>query len=439
MDINQICFKYLVFSPVVFLRRERVFHFLRQLNQSQWASKQELKTIQEDRLTNVIRHIDLPRLSKGSSFLIKDLNSLPFITKSDLQNLSLKLAGNSVRGRLTKKTTSGSTGQPVTVWKTPDAMAQDRAANWRGYGWAGVQIGDRQGRFWGVPITEKDRIRAKIIDFITNRRRYSAFSFTDKDMEEYTARLNHFKPRYLYGYVSMLAAYAEFLKSTEKRLNFELSAVICTSEVLTSYHRQLFQDVFGARVYNEYGCGEFGTIAHECEKGSMHINAENMIVEILNGDAPCAPGELGEVVITELNNMAMPLIRYRVGDFASLSAGDCECGRSLPVLGNVVGRAYDMVYNREGKMFHGEFFMYMFEEIKRKGLGVGAFQVIQENYENFTIKIQTENGYGAEAEQLIKDRVQHAYGDYAKINFLRVDKIEREKSGKMRLVVGFRG
>jgi phenylacetate-CoA ligase len=255
-------------------------------------------------------------------------------------------------------------------------------------------------------------------------------------MQDYTRLLNRFKPRYLYGYVSMLAAYAEFLQSTGTGLKFDLQAVVTTSEVLTPSHRQLFREVFRTNVYNEYGCGELGTIAHECEKGRMHINAENLVVEILDGERPCVAGEIGELVMTDLNNEGMPLIRYRLGDFGSFSETPCECGRGLPVIRDIVGRAYDLVYNREGKIFHGEFFMYIFEEAKKKGLGVRAFQVVQEDYDNFNIKIQPHNGYGRDTEQLIKDRIWQGYGRSAKINFTMVDEITREKSGKMRLIVG---
>ena len=95
----------------------------------------------------------------------------------------------------------------------------------------------------------------------------------------------------------------------------------------------------------------------------MHVSAENMIVEILNGDKSCKTGERGEVVVTELKNYVMPLIRYRTGDYASFSDKPCECRRTLPVICNLMGRAYDTIKNRSGKFFHGELMMYIFEEV----------------------------------------------------------------------------
>ncbi|NOT55530.1 MAG: phenylacetate--CoA ligase family protein, partial [Deltaproteobacteria bacterium] len=365
-------------------------------------ARHELEILQARKLQTLLTYVtseipfyrdSLKNVSSESSFTLADLTAFPFVSKADLQTCPEKFRAERQQGRMSRKTTGGSTGQAVTIWKTADSIAQEAAANWRGFSWAGVEIGDRQGRFWGIPFDRRERWRAKLIDFVNNRKRCSAFSFSENDMEKYTHLLNRFKPDYFYGYVSMLAAYAEFLRGARVKLNFQLKAVIATSEVLTTYHRRLLQEVFNTRVYNEYGCGELGTIAHECEKGSLHVNTENMIVEIVNGVSPCGPNELGEVVVTELNNLAMPLVRYRLGDFAKFSPQPCPCGRNLPIIKEVAGRAYDMVYDSGGKIFHGEFFMYIFEEVKKKRLGVKAFQVVQKDFDHFIIKIHPDSGY----------------------------------------------
>jgi phenylacetate-CoA ligase len=446
MDFNHLFFKYGVYYPIVYLRGEHVRRHQEELSATQWSPAERIESLQNDKLAALLSAaaIHVPyyrdRASRAAAVAperaTQALDSLPFLRKTDIQQAGTRLLHDGHRGPRSVKTTGGSTGQAVTLWKSRDATAREMAAAWRGYGWASIDIGHRQARFWGVPLTAPQRLRARVIDLIGNRRRCSAFAFSDADLARYTRVLNRFKPHYFYGYVSMLDRYAAFLEQSRMRLEFKPRAIITTSEVLTPTHRLHLNQVFDCRVYNEYGCGELGTIAHECEHGALHVNAENLLVEVYDGERRCAPGEIGEIVVTELNNHLMPLIRYRLGDFGALSAASCRCGRALPVLENVAGRAYDLVYNREGRMFHGEFFMYMLEEVKREGLGIEQFQVLQDSFERFRIRVVPGPGYGEPARALIRKRFHEGYGDYADLEFVEVDAIERRPSGKMQLIVG---
>ena len=142
-------------------------------------------------------------------------------------------------------------------------------------------------------------------------------------------------------------------------------------------------------------------------------------------------------MVTELNNAAMPLLRYRLGDFAQLSSEPCGCGRRLPVLRNVFGRSYDVVRNRQGQLFHGEFFMYIFEDARKQNMGITGFQVTQDSYEHVTVKVVVTADYGDRTERFVRERIQAGLGSSVDVAFDRVDEIRRERSGKMRLVIGF--
>jgi phenylacetate-CoA ligase len=300
-------------------------------------------------------------------------------------------------------------------------------------------MGARQARFWGVPFTGAERRRARLIDFVCNRVRCSAFAFDARDLAQYERTLVKFRPSYFYGYVSMLVAFANYYRDRAVQPPFDLRCIITTSEVLTPSDRSLLEEVFGTRVFNEYGCGELGTIAHECELGSLHLNDENMIVEVLDGDRRCAAGEKGELVVTDLNNVAMPLIRYRTGDFGAVSDIRCGCGRTLTVLQNVFGRAYDFVVSADGRRFHGEFLMYVFEEAQRHQLGIAQFQCQQNTVTDFTVRIIPEAGYDARSRELILGRMHEYLGRDINVTFETVAQIPREKSGKMRVIVGMTG
>jgi phenylacetate-CoA ligase len=329
-DLSSAIFKYAVYLPVVALRGERVFHYLKDLERSQWLDVEQVRAVQEEKLERLLRysyaHVPFYRMrldgsSATMSSPLKVLNNVPFTTKHDLIHSNTALRSERHWGFVTIKTTGGSTGQAVTVRKSRRATALEAAANWRGFRWAGIDIGHRQGRFWGMPPTRLGRFQTGVIDWVAHRRRYSAFRFTANDIAEYLRELGRFRPHYLYGYASMLRCLAEYLLNNKMSFPSDLHAVVSTSEPLTEPDRRLFERAFAARVFNEYGCGELGTIAHECEKGRLHMHAENLLLEIIPPDAAVASDGAGEVVVTELNNLAMPLIRYRLGDLA----------RSMPV------------------------------------------------------------------------------------------------------------
>ena len=444
MSLRQRFFKYAVYYPVVAWKAGYLRPALRQLEESQCWSRERLTEFQLDRLRGLVDHAaaHVPGFRKKLDGVtppiasLDDVRRLPTLSKTDIQDDAEGCASKDVRGKLIRKTTGGSTGQPVTIWKTRQSWLWELAATWRGYAWAGVDIGDPQARFWGVPFDEGDRRSARLTDFACHRRRMSAFDFDQSSLARYVKELRRFRPTHFYGYVSMLTEFADYVAAEVPDWDLDLTSIITTSEVLTDDLRRRLTNAFKAPVFNEYGCGEIGTIAHECPEGRMHLSEENMLVEILDGDRPCAPGESGEIVVTELNNQAMPLIRYRMGDFGSLSSEPCPCGRTLAVLEGLHGRAYDMVRNREGRLFHGEFMMYIFEEIKRQGVGIKQFQVIQEELDRFRVRVVREDGYGPETEALILRRIREYVDPAAEVVFEPVERIERERSGKLRVIVG---
>ena len=372
--------------------------------------------------------------SVGTISSFEELKKLPLTTKKMVKKYYKNFLLSKNKLILNKKTTGGSTGEPVTIFKTNFSFARELAATWRGYSWAGIDIGHCQGRFWGVPLNMKGRVRANVIDFITNRKRISAFAFKLDDFPRYTEILRKYNPIYFYGYVSMIKEYAEYFKKRKERPPFNLKCIITTSEVLSNKTREIIENVFQTKVFNEYGCGELGTIAHECEAGSLHLSAENLITEVID---PNKDG-IGELVITELNNKAFPLIRYKVGDFGKIINSGCTCGKTLPILQNIYGRAYDLIKNKNGEIYHPEFFMYILEAAKDANLGIGAYQIVQEDYDKFLIKIVPENNYSKKTEEFIISKIRVGFDVNTLVKFDLIDQIKRTPSGKMQIIIGLK-
>lgn len=445
MRADHFFFKYCVYLPATWIRGQNVAGHLGRLRKWESITPAERRKLQEARLSELVQaaRTGVPEYARRLAHLrsgplsIQDLQTVPALTKQNLRDLHAELVYQP-KPRLTQaKTTGGSTGEPVTVHKTRTAMAWELAATWRGYAWAGVHIGDLQARFWGVPLSAAGRRNARLVDFVCHRRRFSAFNFDRNSFEKYDQSLRQTPPDYFYGYVSMIAELARWYTDTGRRLDHPPKAVITTSEVLSPDDRSAIEQAFECRVFNEYGCGELGTIAHECEHGRLHTSDENMIIEILDGDRHCTAGEKGEIVVTELNNIAMPLIRYRTGDFGSLSDEPCPCGRTLGVLADVFGRAYDFIVAPDGRRFHAEFLVYIFEEAQRQKCGIAQFRVEQTAADHLhLLVVPSEAGFPHQEEVRLVARIHELLGANMRVTTSRVQRIQREVSGKMRVIVG---
>lgn len=440
MNLSTFFFKYFVYCPVILIRGEWIFPHLKKLLKSQYASPAEIEVLQQEKLTKLFQYAQAETehyrtILPDNVSSLADLQRVPFLEKDTLRDSASRLRPARPRGMVRSKTTGGSTGAAVTIYKNNQAMAEELAATWRGYAWAGVAIGDLQARFWGVPLNKKSRLRAQLIDWVTNRIRLSAFSFSDADIARYIEVLNKKKPRYFYGYVSMIKQFAEYVIAHQISLQFRLQAVITTSEVLSDADRALLQRAFGCKVYNEYGCGEIGTIAHECEHGKMHLTAENMVVEIVDTEGRVVPpGTPGEIVVTDLTNYSMPLIRYKMRDFGAIDPEPCACGRGLPVLKEVFGREYDILVNARGEKFHGEFFLYMIEDAKKMNLPVRGYQIEQTAVDKLVINIVASDLVYSEISKYILAKIKTDFDANINITFNKVENIAREKSGKLRVI-----
>lgn len=428
--------------PATLAKGERIRPYLRQYRASQWFDGTRLARQQDDALHTILAHA-----ASGSEFHrhrwtvpgalriegARDfLQRLPLMGKADLAERLTQIVVADRTRFATRKTTGGSTGQAVTLLKNPQALARERAATYRAYEWAGVEPGAPQARFWGVPHTRGRRFYYAVADIVANRHRFSAFDFDERSLESYYQGLVEFRPKFLYGYVSMLQQFAQFVHETGKQLPSSVVSTITTSEVLTDGIRQELSTRLGVPVFNEYGCGEVGSIAHECERGRLHLMSENLIVEILDADG--RPSREGELVVTDLYNFATPMIRYRVGDFGVWAQSPCECGRGLPSLERVYGRAYDFVRTPEGRMFHPEAVIYVFEMMKERGMPIRQFQVEQTELHKLVVRVVVRDGFDAAAEQQITSLLREYLRTQFQVEIERVPAIAREKSGKLRLV-----
>lgn len=425
-------------------RGQPVADILESLLESQFWSDTKMALHQEKLLDCLLRHAiaNTPYYrnlmagcgSQGGSSTKLNLSGFPFLTKDIIRAAGQSIYPKSGFGRFIYKTTGGSTGPPIRVRKDLRAMGHELAAAWRGFSWAGVHMRDRQARFWSVPTARRSRWEVRLTDFICNRKRYRTSGYDESIFARYARSFLRDQPDYVYGYTSMLREFAGYL--TERNLvpDWPVKAAITTAESLTEMDRSIIRRGFGCRVYDEYGCGEVGTIAHECESGRIHINAENLLVEFIDEAGASVENGLGEVVVTDLRNLAMPLIRYRTGDLAYVDRARCDCGVSLPVIRDVVGRAYDLLVTQDGRKFHGSLVGGLFASLEQEGVHVDGYQVIQQIDHSLLVRLVANSNERRVLERKISRSLLESMGSTMALRFEYVESIPREPSGKVRRV-----
>lgn len=438
--MNSLLSRLLFYYPSTLLKGEPIAFLSSEYSKNQYKALDEIKSLQLFRLKKITkiayensefyrklydeRGFD-PYAIKG----LEDLTRIPTIGKSDLIDSANEITTSGWHFLASSKTTGGSTGEPVRLIKNPMALARERTATNRGYNWAGITLGDSQLRLWGIPHGRNDAWKSKIIDLVANRKRISAFELTDQNLHNYYLDARKFKPKFIYGYVSAVNEFAHFIVRHNLAPIESLKCIVTTSEVLTDADRSNIEGAFKVKVYNEYGCGEVGSIAHECENGSLHIVSDNLIVE-----TDSRKGEAGELIVTDLFNKVTPLIRYRIGDYGTLSEQKCDCGRTLPLLQSVHGRAYDLLLMPDGRQVHPESAIYVFEDLQKVDKFFSKFQVIQTSVDELVINVVPTSRYtkGVEKEIIENLKIQLHAGLNVKVNLVAA--IEREASGKMRVV-----
>jgi phenylacetate-CoA ligase len=417
---------------------------LRSLECSQWLTPAAMESLQIQRLRDFLVRIgrDVPyyrELFQALDFnpagleSLQDLQRLPLTGKADIRaNMERLKATNA--GTLEKFTTGGSSGEPLIFFRGKERVSHDVAAKWRATRWWGVDIGDPEIVVWGSPIElgSQDRIRA-VRDKLLRTELLSAFEMSNANLRQFTQRIKTFKPRMLFGYPSSLALMAEYIIKNRIQVdNLGIKVVFVTSECLYDHQRTAIETAFGAPVANGYGGRDAGFIAHQCPQGSMHITAEDIIVEIVDEGGKVLPfNTRGEIVVTQLSTGDFPFVRYRTGDVGRLSHDACPCGRGLPLLAEIEGRSTDFVRATDGTVIHGLALIYVLREIPQ----VEAFRIIQESLTSITVQLVTSAADKAPLELTITEQFQRRLGHSAVVNFDHVSKIEREASGKFRYVV----
>ena len=344
---------------------------LRQIQENQWHPPEEIRRRQFLQLDRLLRHaaktvpfyrqrLDELGLQDGKTLKPEDWQRVPLLTREDIQSAGSDLISTAIpaeHGKTSKASTSGSTGMPVTVvssrvntflWEVMTLYehllhARDlegRMAVIRRIpdGTAAYPEGYSQ-RYWSSTIAA----------VYPNGRIYALE--IEASVAQQAEWLSRIDPHYLRGYPTNLYALARYCQRNAVDLP-SLKQCLTFGELLLPHVREACREAWGIEIADSYSSQEVGYISLQAPGHDHHlVQSDLVLVEVLDRDgSPCKQGETGRVVVTNLHNHAMPIVRYDIGDFAEVG-GPCPSGRGLPVLTRILGRERNMLVDRDGNEY----------------------------------------------------------------------------------------
>ena len=426
------------------------------------APRETIEAFQAQRLKQLLQHAyqTTPYYRELLTTAPSDISRIPPLEKQDIREQLDSLCSTTyTRKQRIRNATGGSTGTPLTFYQDRNYWNQRNLSVYYFDQWAGWNFGEPQLIIWGsladlegdvltknatlIPFSKArvlgQRERAHIFKHRKSRSRsnwkhrfnnywrnqswLNGFRLTDRAMWAAFEKMNVDQPQTILAYPSSLYQFAKFILENGLTALCKFKGIISSAEMLYPYYRTLAESVFKTKVYNRYGSREVGLIAMECAEGRMHINCRDLYLEI---DSPDPYTEPGEILITQLNNYAMPFIRYRIGDVGLLSDEICPCGNNLPILAELLGRTTATFRTSCGAFIHGGYFTQQFYDID----GVTQFQIIQESLKHCVLKVVINEKWTAATHRYLVQCIQETLGTTVVVTVEFVDEIPLPPSGK---------
>jgi phenylacetate-CoA ligase len=419
--------------------------FYAEFDRTQFLPKGELQTLQLNRLRSLLRYakencpfyaermlqagFDPDKLTRT-----EQLTELPVTTKRDIQDYGPAMLANAFRKEdRVRNQTGGSTGSPLQFYVDRQRFDSRKASTVRHNLWAGIQTGDWQVYLWGSRLDEGRP--NSLWDHLRNRLLYRTIllntaKISDSDWSNLVREIRAKKPSSMIAYAQSAVLFARYLRGQGIQ-DIQIPSIVTTAEMLLPGQREFLEETFRGKVFNRYGSREVSVIASECEfHRGMHVNADALLLEIVPD--PKRPGRSGRILITDLLNYSMPLIRYEIGDVGQWAEEQrCPCGRNLPLLADVQGRITDFLVLADGREISGPALTLVISDMA----DVRQIQFVQRAQDQVLLRVVPGNGYGNRTEEELRRRLSLYLGKAARLHVELTDSIASETSGKYRFVI----
>jgi phenylacetate-CoA ligase len=424
-------------------RKSDALTLYREYLRTERASRAEVEERQRESLGRLLRHASahVPYYRETCAALpirFADeqpgvyLRALPVMTKAVMRAEPNRFtADDSARFQPTIRTSSGTTGEPFRFLMSRASRSSQWACIYRQWHVGGWEPGDRIAWLGGTSISPSTHaIMRWAYGQLNNWLTLSAFEMSPANMDRWLQQIQDQRIRFMHAYPSSAMVLAEHVIA--RGMTPRLASITTSAELLHSHQREVIERAFSCPVNDLYGANDGGAFAYQCERREgFHVVAERAVVEILRPDGtPAGPGESGRIVSTDLTNYAMPFIRYETGDEAAWATEPCPCGRGLPLLQSIFGRANDYLTTLTGEKVHSGFFTYTVRSLR----WIEQFQAVQESASRLRVYVRPRSGVNPDhLDHLASILAQKFQG--MDIGIQIVDSIPLSRAGKLRFVV----
>jgi phenylacetate-CoA ligase len=419
----------------------------RELDASQWWTPERLADWQWRELGRLLVHAQArvpfyrdwfaqSGLAVEDLVRARDLSPLPVITRAQLMAEPARFQAQPRPSGSYVKATGGSSGQPLRFWLDPRSDQWRLAISRRGYLWAGCRPGLRQVHLWSGDLVAPGRraaFKRGVHRALQGQVYIDCYHLGPAELDRALGIITRFRPQVLVAFTSAALILARHAARRGWRPPDSLQGLITGAEGLSDPDRRHLEEAWACPVFQTYGSREFMLIASECPaRQGLHLSAENLLVEVLDRHgAPCAPGQVGRVVISDLHNHAQPFIRYQNDDLAAPAGQACACGRGLPLLERVEGRLMDLLRTPDGRELTGAILPHLLKDFP----AIAAYQARQERLDRLVLNLVLNRPLTPEESGRVRSVLEKALPGVA-IEIQRVDELERTSSGKVRVTIG---
>ena len=427
------------------MRRKRYnkafYNALDFLEKSQQWSLEELRFYQNEQLQKIILHAynTVPyynqlfhnlNLTPDDIKTVDDLSKLPVLERETVRKRFHEFQSrNWPQKRIVYGYTGGTTGAALTITSDIDTAPWQWAIWWRHRRRFALKLNDPFIAFAGRTVIPLEKLTPPFWrrNLPMHQTYVSIHHMTKQNMPYLVDYLQKRKVVYYSGYPSALYLLASWLLENNISLQYPPRITVTGAETVLPHQRAVIEKAFKTKLADQYGASEHCGNISECQYHTYHIDMEFGVIELLEIDRELP--NLRRIICTGFRNPVMPLVRYNIGDVATVSNKKCPCGRALPVVERIDGRIESYILTPDGRQLGRLDFLFKHSE------NIQEAQLIQNTQDRVTVRIVKNASYNEIDQAKLLTDMRKYLGDQIEIDVEYVPEIPREPNGKFRQIV----